>query len=83
MLQSIDSAEDSRIVAVVPKKIEKTAVGRNKLRRRMYTLIHPFITQIKLNTHSIIFAKSSTAKASKPELIADIKNIFVKAKILG
>ena len=74
---------DIRISAVAPKKVSKTAVGRNKIRRKTYEAIRTFKKMIVPGLHMIIFAKPTVVKATQNEIVADLKDLFVKSKLLS
>ena len=75
------------ISAVAPKKVAATAVMRNKLRRQIYEAVAPLqntlSSLIKGSSVAsvIIFAKKETLTADFQDMTADLKNLFVKAKI--
>jgi ribonuclease P protein component len=83
LLRTISVDERTRISAVVPKKVAKTATARNYLRRKMYEAIKPFISEVAKNTHTIVFAKTGAGTVEFADLAKEIKNSFVKAKLLG
>jgi ribonuclease P protein component len=76
---------DIRIAAVAPKKVAPTAVLRNGIKRHIYEAVQPLIASITANagqgTHIIIFAKAEAVKDDFKGIVADIKNLFAKAKI--
>ncbi len=72
----------AKLAAVVPQKIAKTAVGRNKLRRSMYIAMEPYIDGIVDDRQAIIFAKSLAVGAEQSVLVKDMKEIFVKSGLL-
>lgn len=49
----------SRVAVVVSKKVAKKAVQRNFLRRRLYSLIRPYINQFQRNYDLIIIVHSA------------------------
>lgn len=49
----------SRVAVVVSKKVAKKAVQRNFLRRRLYSLIRPYIAQFQRNYDLIIIVHSA------------------------
>ncbi len=66
----------------VSKKVSKSAVGRNKIRRRVYSIIKTFITKINGDISGLVIMKSGSEKLSFNDLQEQIKNIFVKSGIL-
>ena len=73
---------DIRISAVAPKKVSKTAVGRNKIRRKIYEATRTYKHRIIPGLHVIIFAKPTVLKATQKEIVADLEDIFVKSKLI-
>lgn len=63
---------------VVSKKVSKTAVSRNKIRRRAYSILRK---NIKNPYFSILIAKKGVEKAEFSEVQADIIKLLEKAKI--
>jgi ribonuclease P protein component len=79
-VRAISGAADRRISAVVPKRIAPTAALRNNIRRRIYEEIRSFKDDIRTGTHAVVIAKSSVIEQLKT---SDLKDIFVKARLLG
>lgn len=71
----------SRFAVVVPKKISKRAVDRNRTRRRIYEIIRVNYAQIKPGYTIIITAKANIASLSPKQLegaiIGGLKKLFV------
>ncbi len=63
---------------VVSKKVAKTAVARNKIRRRAYSILNK---NVKNPYFIMLFGKKGVEKATFKEVEADILNILQKAKI--
>jgi ribonuclease P protein component len=71
---------NSRFGVSVPKKVAKTAVLRNKIRRRVYSALK--VININ-NQHDVIFiAKIGIEKLKQIELSQEINKIFVKSGLL-
>jgi ribonuclease P protein component len=81
-LRWTDSHKDTRISAVAGQKILKTAVGRNSMRRRIYSSIRKISSRWPKGIHGIIFAKQSAVTAEHKALCIDIESLFVKAGLL-
>ncbi len=77
-----DSFNGTRIAAVVPQKVTKKAVIRNRTRRRMYEAVRPIRDLLVSNTHVIIFAKSGSLVADLEAMRNEAKSVFVKAGLL-
>lgn len=71
-----------RFAAVAPTKIEKTAVGRNRLRRKMYALVRELNSSVANGVQALIFAKAGAKSASPSDLRTDLRTLFVKAGLL-
>jgi ribonuclease P protein component len=72
----------SRFSAVVSKKIGKTAVERNTLRRRIYSSISQIDERVKDGFHIILIAKPAILKATLTEIISDLDVLFVKSGLI-
>lgn len=62
---------------VVSKKVAKTAVSRNKIRRRAYSVLGK---NVKNPYFIILFGKKGVEKATFAEVEADIKKLLEKVK---
>ncbi|HEY9583857.1 MAG TPA: ribonuclease P protein component [Candidatus Paceibacterota bacterium] len=82
LLRAIKTKEKSRFAVSVPKKVAKTAVLRNKIRRRVYSAIGAMGPMINLGFNAILIMKSGVERASFEELASDIRKIFVKSGII-
>ncbi len=94
LVRTLRDTKGVKFAAVAPKKIEKTAVGRNRARRLIYTAIAELYKDIKIDleaesttkdsggTHAIIFIKPSNGNIDQVAMISDLKQLFVKAGIL-
>jgi ribonuclease P protein component len=76
---------DIRIAAVAPKKVAPTAVLRNSIKRHIYEAVQPLIASVTTSAgqgiHIIIFAKTEAVKADFKGIAADLKSLFVKARL--
>lgn len=71
----------AQIAVSVSKKVSKSAVGRNALRRRTYAAIRPFID--RLTPHRFFFMAQPEAKTLKGERLSEeIEALFRKADAL-
>lgn len=67
----------SKFAVVVSKKVNKSAVARNKIRRRIYSALKP---QLKYKGLYIIFIYSNNFKTLKFSIIETIiENLFKKS----
>ena len=76
------TAGPSRFSAVISKKIAKTAVERNKLRRRIYSGVGSLIAKLKPGFHVLLMAKPPLTKASLPNIALDLESLFVKSSLI-
>lgn len=82
LIRVLKDQKDLRIAAVTSKKVSKTAVGRNYMRRKIYEAIRPDMSLFRPGLHIIIFAKIPATTLKQIDLINDLKQIFVKAELL-
>lgn len=78
----ISGMPDTRIAAVTPQKVSKTAVVRNKVRRKTYEAVRSIKPSIIQGVHVAVFAKPAVLNATQVAIAADIKDLFVKAGLL-
>ena len=76
------SSADCRFSAVVSKKVSKTAVGRNRIRRRVYDTLRKLIPQMKNPSYAIFHAKPPVMNATLAETEREIAELLQKAGIL-
>lgn len=74
--------EKSRFAVVVSKKVHKSAVGRNRIRRRIYEVIRSEMPHFK-SAHDVVVMVFSSEVLSLPanELAETIKQLFVQADL--
>lgn len=82
VVRTIDGQNDTRIAAIAPQKIFKTATFRNSLRRKMYEAAKAVIDELPPSIHIAVFAKQVVQDKSVSDMSSDMKSIFVKAGIL-
>lgn len=81
LMRALVTKDGVHIAVVAPQKIANTAVLRNNIRRRMYQAVQPIIAAIPDGTHIVVFAKVEAVKANFKDMAADMKSLFVKAKV--
>ena len=82
VIKSISTQETSRFSVSVPKKVAKTAVQRNKIRRQVYSAVKKIEPQVKSGLSGMIIVKAGSEKLSFEALTVEIKDIFVKSGFL-
>jgi len=72
----------SRFAVVVSKKVHKGAVGRNRMRRRVYEIVRGELAQIP-NAHDVAIMIFSSEVISLPaeELRETIRQLFAQADL--
>jgi ribonuclease P protein component len=74
--------ENPRIAVVVSKKVLKRAVGRNRIRRRLYEAVRHEIPHLKHNTDlAIIVFSAEVLDLTPSELVQTIRQIFEGAGV--
>ena len=76
-----DRVKSTRVAVVVSRKVDKSAVKRNRIRRRVYEQVREFLWEVYEPTE-IVFTVYSNEVATMPvdELKATIKEFIQKAK---
>lgn len=82
LMRVMRSEGSTKFAAVAPKKIAKTAVDRNKLRRIIYNAIKTSYPRLVPSHHIGLFAKATAVGASFEVIAKDVHDLFVKAGIL-
>lgn len=72
----------TRISTTVPVKVAKTAVQRNKFRRKMYEATQLLIAHVVAHTHIAIIAKPALLQSTQKAIETEMKEVFVKGKLL-
>jgi len=74
--------KNSRFAVVVSKKVHKSAVGRNRIRRRIYEIIRHELPDFP-SAHDVVVMVFSSEVLSLPteELTETIKQLFVQADL--
>lgn len=78
------SGSGKKFAAITPKKIIKTAVDRNFVRRKIYEALAPVVKAIKSDVHIAIFSKLTRKEIKETSLetiSAELRNIFKKARL--
>jgi ribonuclease P protein component len=81
-LKSIHNSHRSipRIAVVVAKKVHKGAVGRNRIRRRIYECVRRQISRLDQNVDiAIIVSASELLAMPAGELEAAVEDLFIQA----
>jgi ribonuclease P protein component len=82
LLRVFKTEKRTGVAAVAPKKVAKTAVSRNKLRRKIYSAARPLYKTLQAGVNLIIIAKPAVLEASQQEIVSDIEKLFIKAALL-
>ncbi len=69
--------------AVISKKIAKTAVARNKFRRRVYAVLEGVLEEGSLKGIFICIAKSGAGEASFDSIRHELLELIHKKAVLG
>lgn len=70
----------SRFAVVVSKKVHKAAVGRNRMRRRVYEVVRSELPQLA-PAHDVVIMLFSSEIISMPhdDLVATVRHLFTQA----
>lgn len=67
-----------QISVTASKKVAKTAVLRNKLRRRAYAALRPLIPQVSPGAAFLVSYLNANITVSIPELTEELREAFIK-----
>lgn len=74
--------KDSRFGIIVSKKIDKSAVGRNKIKRLIRDSIQEFLIDIKKGKDVLIISRTGVRDRSQGEVSKLLAKVFKKINIL-
>lgn len=78
-----ESAKPARFSVVVAKKLEKSAVKRNFLKRRTYFLLQPFLKTARPGSATVLFIQKGFGAKPLPYLKGEIKSLLRKAAVIA
>lgn len=72
----------SRFAVVVSKKVHKSAVGRNRIRRRIYEVVRHELPHVS-SPHDVVLLVFSSEVMTMPqdELVSAVKQLFAEAEL--
>ena len=76
----ISTKEEKLFAVVVPKKVSKSAVSRNRIRRIGYSAIQKMLPEIEISVKCVCITKKIFK--TRDEIIGSLEEVFTKAKIL-
>lgn len=66
-----------RVAVVVSKKVLKSAVGRNRIRRRIFAAINPLLKEIVIPTDIVFVVTSAEVRSIESnELVGEIQTLL-------
>lgn len=75
--------KSSKVAVVVSKKVHKSAVKRNRIRRRIYEVIRPNVSSFKQPTEIVVTAYTpEIADTPHDDLTNSILTMLKKSKVL-
>lgn len=78
-----DSDLPVRFALIVSKKISNKAVSRNKLRRRVFNTLHPYLSRLKPNYDILLLAKHPLLDADIPTITTDLESLLIQGNLLN
>lgn len=74
--------KESKVSVVVSKKTAKTAVVRNRLRRRFYDLFQPYLNVLNSVTTIVVYPKKEAEKAKFSVLQKEVEKTLKQTKVI-
>lgn len=72
----------ARIAVVISKKVHKSAVGRNRMRRRIYEIIRHELSQVNgVYDIAVIVTSGEVLAMSHEELVTTLRDLFAQADL--
>ena len=78
----VDTDTSTRFSVVVPKKIEKTAVARASLKRRVTAVLRKHLTEIEKGHQVLVFCKKDAKNLTAAELNQEIQRLLITSNLL-
>lgn len=66
------------IAFITSTKVFKLAVDRNRVKRRLRSILRELLPEVPANVHLLFIVKPEALKASHPDLIAEIRRLLIK-----
>jgi ribonuclease P protein component len=77
-----ETTENSQFSISIPKKVSKSAVVRNKMKRKVFSIIKELYPDLQKKVMGIIIMKPNSDKLDFETLEKEIINLFVKTGLL-
>lgn len=78
LIRSLSGNADIRLSAVAPQKIAKTAVLRNRIRRKIYKSAESIFPGLSEGLWLIVFSKKNIADVDNADIAADLREHISK-----
>lgn len=75
--------KSNQFAVIIPKKVKKTAVGRNLLKRRIFAVIQNNLKNIKNSFQYYFYIKKDLSSLSFSDLTNEVLDLLGKAKVLN
>lgn len=82
IMRFVKTVSKSHFAVSVPKKVAKTAVERNKIRRRVYSVLKNLIPRLKHSNDVVLIMKGGSERLSILDLEKKMYEAFVKSGLL-
>lgn len=80
--KQLDSKEESRLGVTITKKVDKRAVKRNSLKRKLREFFRKNRIHFQRIVDLVIIAQSGASELSSAEIEQDLKEALTKARLL-
>lgn len=77
-----NNGEFNRFAFVVSKKIDKRAVVRNNVKRKIRGVIEQMFDNIETGNDFVVYPKGLAVRATRGQVLEEIKGVFSKNKLL-
>ena len=71
-----------KIAVVVSQKVSKRAVTRNRIRRQIQGILHPWLKQFPRGIRVIVTPNSAAIGCNSGQFLQELEQLFVEAKVL-
>ncbi len=74
--KKVDSWNEYAVSVVIPKKVTRRAVMRNRIKRRIYGMIREFLPELPLPERIILILKKDPQKLSNKALRDELRHLL-------
>lgn len=82
LIYTLKTPSKEEYAVVVPKKVAKRAVDRNRIKRQVTGILEDLLKGHSTNTSVVVMVKKELLDAKRAEILADLQSVLKKATLL-